>query len=395
MCGVEAGSAGKRVLFAYALPTRHEFSKHDTGVVPSHRLWGAAELQKRGWCVECCPDAGDAWKLLGASGWRLWQSFWAIRESKDSLGIVAVHEAGALFLLLARRAGLLRKPVLVLNMALLHPRNLRWGRRMLWKWLLGGAEAVVSLVQTQSDRVSALFGVSRARTVFLPLGVDPDFLGRADPADEERFCLAVGTNDGKDFETLVEALPLRERLIVVTDGYNAEKVRNHPCFGAGIEVRTAVPALELRDLYRRAAVVVVPLADTSHGSGHTVLLETMAMGKIVVVSASRNMEGYIQNSDNALVVPVGDTVAMRAALLDALDCPERHSEMRERAAQLVRARFGIERFGSELGRILDSLHTGAPPRARDGREMSAKESRKSETECRENQTREERHASVP
>ena len=345
----ESGKASTgTVLFVYALPIRHEFQRYAEGTVPSHRLWGAAEMQQRGWRVKYCPDPAPRWARFGGLGWRLWQSAWAVRRSVGACGVVAVHEVSAMFLLLARRVGVLRCPVLVLNMAMLHSRNLSGCRLLLWRWLLGGADAVASLVRSQNSGVARHFGVSWERLVHLPMGVDAAFGGRADAGAEERFCLAVGTNDGKDFETLVEAMPLGEKLVVVTDSFNAAKVERHRSFGSGIEVRMGVPAVELRELYLRAAVVIIPLADTRHGSGHTVLLETMALGKIVIVSESVHMRDYINNGVNALCVPVGDSVAMRRALLEALNYPERFAGMRERAASDARRHFGMGRFAAQL-----------------------------------------------
>ena len=200
-----------------------------------------------------------------------------------------------------------------------------------------------------------MFEVEARRTRFLPMAVDSEFLGKAAAQNEKPFVLAVGTNDGKDFETLLEALPLGRRLVVVTDSFNARKVRCHPCFGGLVDVMENVPAEALRVLYLDAAVVVIPLADTTHGSGHTVLLETMSMGKIVVVSRARCMQSYVNVGRTAISVPVGDAKAMRSALEDALQHPERFSKMREQAAAQVRSTFEIRHFAKGLDAIIREL----------------------------------------
>jgi len=148
---------------------------------------------------------------------------------------------------------------------------------------------------------------------------------------------------------------LGESLVIVTDGFNAAKIRAHRCFGAGIQVREAVPAVELRELYRQAKLVVIPLADTAHGSGHTVLMENMALGKILIVSASRSMRGYLEDGVNAISVPVGDPGALRKALQSVLAHPERFKAMRERAAFDARERFKAEDFARQLLVLRDSV----------------------------------------
>ena len=344
-----------RLLFAFSYGAAFELQRVRQSTVPTHRLWGFIELISQGWWVELSPGLPGSWKPFRAMGWRVWQTIWLLRREKGAAAIVAVHEISALLLLVVRALGWDGAPLVLLNLGLLHPKNCSGYRLWIWRCLLRKAAGVVSLVEANGAELTRLFGVEASRTKFLPMSVDSDFLGRASAESEESFVLAVGTNDGKDFETLLEALPLGVRLLVVTDPYNARKVRNHPCFGGGVEVLEAVSAESLRELYRKSAVVVIPLADTPHGSGHTVLLETMSMGKIVVVSASRAMRDYIEPGGTVLAVPVGDATALRAALEEVLQHPERFTEMREHAAAQVRSKFDIRCFGTGLDRIIKEI----------------------------------------
>jgi glycosyltransferase involved in cell wall biosynthesis len=344
-----------RLLYAFSYGVLFELERIMQGVVPTHRLWGAVELGAMGWEVDFSPDPVGWWNRLGTFGWRVWQTLWLLGEERRAVAIVAVHEISVLFLLFARAMGWNGAPIVVLDLALLHPKNSTGYRRWIWRWLLRKAHRVISLVSANRAEVTRIFGVHPGRTAFLPMSIDSKFSGRASARLEQRFVLAVGTNDGKDFETLLEALPLWTRLVVVTDSYNAEKVKRHPCYGAQVEVLEAVPTKDLRELYRAAAVVVVPLSDTPHGSGHTVLLETMAMGKVVVVSMARCMRDYIGDDGAVLSVPVGNAAALRAVLEDVLQYPERFCELRERAAAQVRSTFDIARFGEGLDRIIREL----------------------------------------
>jgi glycosyltransferase involved in cell wall biosynthesis len=344
-----------RLLYAFSYGVVSELERIRQGDVPTHRLWGAVELGAMGWAVDVSPDPVGLWKRLGALGWRAWQTRWLLGEEGRAIAIVAVHEVSALILLFVRTLGWSGAPVVVLDLALLHPKNCTGYRRWIWRWLLRKAGRVVSLVSANRAELTRIFGVNPMCTAFLPMSIDSKFSGRAAAGLEQNFVLAVGTNDGKDFETLLEALPNGTRLVVVTDSYNAGKVRRHRCFGGQIEVLEAVPARDLRELYRAAAVVVVPLADSSHGSGHTVLLETMAMGKVVVVSRARCMRDYIGDDGAVLSVPVGNAAALREVLEEVLRYPERFCELRERAAAQVRSTFDIARFGAGLDRIIREL----------------------------------------
>ncbi len=353
-----------RVLFAFALPSEIELARCRKYVIPSHRVWGCHEMEQDGYSVALCPNPKGIFTKLGTMGWRLWQTLWLIRNERGAVGIIAVHEISALFLLGYRflRAG--RSPLVVLNVGLLHAKNRAGLKHLVWRWAIRKANAVVSLVESQVASLNEVFGFPTARSRYIPMLVDGDFYQPVVPSEESRFCLAVGTNDGKDFETLLEALSLGERLVIVTDSYNARKVRAHRCFGANIEVYERVSATDLRDLYRKAAVVAIPLKDTFHGSGHTVLLENMALGKIIIVSATRSMRGYVEDGKNALLVPVGDAVTLRRILKTALDKPEDFVEMRRVAAADARKKFGSVHFARGLKQILDELNQKPASRVR-------------------------------
>lgn len=345
----------QQVLFAFERPSGAELARYKEGRVPSHRLWGFCEMGALGVGAELCATPDGLFGRLGTQGWRVWQTYWMVRQ-KNVSAIVSVHEISAVLLLAIRMLGFQGPPILIINFGLLHRNSQSGLRRWIWRKLLPSADAIVSLVKSHSETVSNVFNIPLARCHFAPMPLDAAFFEKVDPSEEKGFLLAVGTNDGKDFETLLEALPLGESLVIVTDGFNAAKIRAHRCFGTGIQVREAVPAVELRELYRQAKLVVIPLADTAHGSGHTVLMENMALGKILIVSASRSMRGYLEDGVNAISVPVGDAGALRMALQSVLAHPERFQAIRERAALDARERFKAVDFARRLWVLWESLN---------------------------------------
>jgi glycosyltransferase involved in cell wall biosynthesis len=345
-----------------------ERRRYEEGAVPSHRLWGQIELERMGRSTVLCPQAPEALNLFGDLGWRVWQAFWVWRSRKDLSACVAVHEISALGSLILARLGLLRTPLIVINFGLTHARQVSGLKRLLWTWALGSASCVVSLTQAQIRRVERFFGVPAAKQRLFLMPVDIDFIDRQTAKFERRgtglaaqiidggpFGLAVGTNDGKDFETLLEAWPLGERLVIVTDSYNARLIRSHRCFGQGVEVHESVPMPELCALYRAAKLVIIPLRDSSHGSGHTVLVENMALGNLLVVSASQNMTDYVNDRVNALSVPVGDVQALRRTIEEVVCEPERFDAIRFEAANHARCNFSIARFSELLSGLISEV----------------------------------------
>jgi Glycosyl transferases group 1 len=87
---------------------------------------------------------------------------------------------------------------------------------------------------------------------------------------------------------------------------------------ANVTIRRNLSSTELRELYRRAAVVVVPLVNVDWPAGVTALLEAQACSRPVVVSAS---DGLVDSIDpgTAVVVPCADPGALRDAVLRLVD----------------------------------------------------------------------------
>lgn len=361
---------GGGVAFLHPFWFEFERRRYEEGTVPSHRLWGQIELERLGRKTMLCPQPPGFFNYAGDLGWRLWQALWAWRNREQLAACVAVHEISALGSLVLARLGLMRVPIILINFGLTHTRQVQGLKRLIWKWALGSASCVISLARAQTESVERFFGVPAARQRLFLMPVDIDFIDKLNVQRDDcqaglaaqiikggSFGIAVGTNDGKDFETLLDAWPLGERLVIVTDSYNARLIRKHRCFGQGIEVYESVPMPELCRLYRAAKVVVIPLKDSSHGSGHTVLVENMALGNLLVVSASKSMADYVQDRVNAFSVPVGDVQRLRQVIEEIVCEPEKVEGIRFEAANHARANFSATRFGGLLSGLIGELES--------------------------------------
>lgn len=216
------------------------------------------------------------------------------------------------------------------------------------------ADHIISVSQRTADDLHALLGVPREKITVIPLGVDPAFTRPVDAsavtALREKYdlagpvALAVGTIEPrKNYEGLVAAFERARReqdgprtLVIagrkgwLYDGVFAavEKcgLREH------VRFLDYIPDGELAMLYTAAAVVAVP--SLYEGFGIPVL-EAMASGTPVVCSDGGSLPEVA--GDAALVVPVGDTDALTAALVRASADGELRAGMIERGRERVKA----------------------------------------------------------
>ncbi len=334
------------VAMLYTWDPSKEFSDFRAGQVPAHRLFGGAELPEFGVDITFCRWQWVPRRLRRLQLWKLWQTGWVLIGQRKLSCIVGTTEASALPVLLMRRMGLIRRPVVVLSVAVLADHYRSGIAGAVRRYLLRRADIVTAYASDQLPLLERRLGLSPRQVRFLPFGVDTDFFQPRERSPRWDV-VAVGTNDGKDYPTLMRALPDSWHCLIVTDAPNAAQVRSTPT-RADVTLDHDVPIFQLRDHYAAARRHVIPLRPVPYSSGQTVLLENLSMGRPVIVSDVGMVRDYV-TPDVARLVPPGDVEAMRSALA------EEPGPSVPAAAAHVRAHFSSRRFAADLADICRGL----------------------------------------
>lgn len=180
-------------------------------------------------------------------------------------------------------------------------------------------------------------------------GVDADrFSPGGAPRDIE--CLFVGRLlPHKGVDALVEAVPVDMRLVVAGPAPDARYLADLRALAQGKQVQFVHDADDdaLVALYRRARVVVLPsLYRDCYGAetrvpellGQT-LLEGMAAGAATICTDVASMPEVVVHGVTGLVVPPNDVGALRAALYEMRDHPDRAAAMGRHGRERVLAEF--------------------------------------------------------
>jgi glycosyltransferase involved in cell wall biosynthesis len=200
------------------------------------------------------------------------------------------------------------------------------------------AATVIAVSPSTASAVAAM-GVRNVEVV--PPGIDVDTLGalgesRRDP-DLLLFVGRLEPEKGPlQAVAVMRAVAARRpgvRGVIVGRGSLEPEVHAAAKKSGGVvEVRGPVPADELRELYARAAVLLVP--SRYEGLGF-VALEAMAAGAAVVAHDVTGLRDAV--GGHGVLVPQGDTEAMVAAATALLADPERRRELAEAAGLAVRS----------------------------------------------------------
>lgn len=228
------------------------------------------------------------------------------------------------------------------------------------KWLQNIAfprvDGLLVLSENQIPYLGRRWGIAeRATPVWQE--IDADFY-RPQNFNTDGPILAIGDDHGRDWPTLIEALAPLDVDVVVKTKAKLEVPSNARMRLKQISSRLSFP--ELRDLYAKASLVVIPLSETLNVSGVGSVLESMAMGKPLVISDNPPIRDYLEPGRTAEVVPVGDAVKLREAVLGLKADPERMRTMghlaRARAVDLYSAEPYAKRFAEALRSMCAPSH---------------------------------------
>jgi glycosyltransferase involved in cell wall biosynthesis len=253
----------------------------------------------------------------------------------------------------------------------------------------------VLLHATLQQRIAVeQLGVPEDHLELVPYQVDTDFWDPAKAAGvaEERMICSAGL-ELRDYPTLFAAVRVLDVDVVVAAASNWSKRRN-----TALDVErpenvsvTSLDYFGLRELYARAAVVVVPVQETDFQAGVTTILEAMAMGKPVIVTHTAGQtdvvedrrattrsapprfrptsllrrvaaEAGIEIEPNGFYVPPANPEALRKAIKFLMDHPEERARLGAAGRRAMTEVMRVDQFAERVARIVRDTAQERRPR---------------------------------
>ncbi len=180
------------------------------------------------------------------------------------------------------------------------------------------------------------------------------FRPQASPTQPDLICAAGQLL--RDYECLVEAvrdLPVR-----------VEIAAGSPWIERKLEPKYPLPAnvswgklnrFELRALYARSALAVVPIKQNHYQTGIATILEMMAMGKCVIATKTLGQTDTIVDGVTGVYVPPGDAQALGRAIAQLLQNPSKAAELGAAARRFIEEKAGLDLF---VRNVADAVRAG-------------------------------------
>ena len=247
-----------------------------------------------------------------------------LTRKRRTMVAICFFESAALVLLMLRRLFLFRGKVIVVDLGLPDWRP----RKILLDFVVPRADAILPYSVAQANAIRTTWPSAK---LVVPVQAQVDVTFFAEAADQaDGPVLAIGDDRSRDYGTLLQSattilhpVVIRSRLIAPISGLPNVSI-----------LSSALPYTAYRDMLATASIIVLPLHPQVNGGGTSVIVQAMATGKAVVVSASPGVVDYVEDGVTALVVPCHDPVALAAAVNRLLT----DHDLRRRMGKAARAR---------------------------------------------------------
>ena len=282
----------------------------------------------------------------------------SLRQANAADVIFSTVDTVGIPLMLLKRAGVIRSPVVYVSIGL--PERLVQLRgapiRRLYLSSLRRARAIVAYSENEAEWLRTWLGPGGPPVLFVPFGVDVNGFRPAPDVEPDLDVLSIGVDPRRDFELLV-AIAARHPELSFRIVASADRARSLGVRTANVAVQTDIPLEQVRDHLARTRVVALPVRDNSYSGATTTLLQAMAMGKPVVVSRTAAIaEGYdLEDGVNCRLVAPGDQAAFERALLEVLTGADAATTLGIRARQTVVRDFSWERYTDALWEVLSDV----------------------------------------
>ncbi|MCY6490457.1 glycosyltransferase family 4 protein [Leptolyngbya sp. GGD] len=215
--------------------------------------------------------------------------------------------------------------------------------------------------QSQGDFLQSFLNLSSDRVSVFALHTDTDFFspGATSPSKSRPIIASAGLEQ-RDYVTLAEAthdLDVDVKICAASCAAKAAGAGGFPkVIPANMEARYYDFA-ELRQLYRDADIVVVPVVNHTYSAGSTVVLEAMACCKPVVLTSTPGRNTALRDEGVVRGVPVGDAASLRAAIVSLLNNPQEAAALAQRGHEKVLRENATEKHLQSLISLLTAMET--------------------------------------
>mgnify|MGYP000869660321 CR=1 FL=1 len=284
--------------------------------------------------------------------------FYRLSKHYDAV-VVNSNRSGNIFVLLSSLLPSKKIPIIMIDCLWYKPDSILklWIKRFQFMLMNAVVERFVVWASHEVNDYAEVFKIPKHKFLYIPHHHSLE--GYEYEVVKGDYIFSGGDGD-RDYPTLLTAVKgLGIRVVIAT--------RRNDWHG-DLEIPAYVHACptsakEFRSLMAGSRIVVVPMQKgLLHSGGQQTYLNAMALGKPVIVADECGASDYIDNMKNGIIVPPGDSIALRKAILSIIIDPDFENELC-RNAELAYDKYSTSRCMEEILALVEDTF-----RATNGRE---------------------------
>lgn len=338
---------------------------------PADFLYGAAELQKRGYFVDIIEDeeiphfsgkvilnfiSSQLSRIIGLNVYQCIRlaNFVVLKRLNQLNIIVATTNAYGFSLALLKYFNKIKAEVLFISMG-----SLDYRKNILKKIIAKKLFRHIFLAPLSKNEANYLrveFPFIKERIFYLPFGVDADFW--QPKAIKSDYVLSVGSDLSRDYRLLIKAWkPNYPKLKILTALKVEDPGTNNIQIIRGDRAQKILSHEDLKKLFQECLFVVIPMKDTIQPSGQSTCAQAMSCGKIVIMSRIAGLwdAAALKHNENCFLVSPHSIEDMRKNIEYVIKNKRNLSYVENKARETILNHFTFTQMGDVLEKIIHTV----------------------------------------
>ena len=228
-------------------------------------------------------------------------------------------------------------------------------RKRIVDFAYGSAAQLVVYSHIEQKKYGALFPSLADKIKFVKYGRDFDIFKENEYASDSPY-IASGGGSNRDFDTLVAAMARLEDESYPASAAIATRPGNLAADGvpANLKVLYDIRMETFGSFLANSQFVILPLKDNDVSAGHMSLMESMSLGKVIIITDIPSVRDYV-NESHVFFYPPGDSQALAGMIkyvLKNLD-GQVAQDRADAARRLYESEYGFSSFLKRL--VVDTL----------------------------------------
>jgi glycosyltransferase involved in cell wall biosynthesis len=194
---------------------------------------------------------------------------------------------------------------------------------------------------------------------YIPFGIDVDFWKTKITPDFEnkKKILFIGNDSNRDFNLVVKiasSLPNFD-FIFVTSEISKEKIPSNVTLYSGNWGNQLLTDTELKEIYEKSRITIIPLKQTLQPSGQSVAMQSMLIGTPVIISEIDGLwdSTKLVDDDNIIFAESLELEEWKDKITRLYDDQERLSRLSKNSIKLIEDFFSLNLFYKKIKILLN------------------------------------------